>query len=859
MASYTDQLPQFNPYIQQLPVEAMVAVGTEKQRRYDEGIQKIQTNIDNIAGLDVVRDVDKKYLQSKLNELGSKLRTVAAGDFSNYQLVNSVGGMVKQIGKDAAVQNAVSSTAKYRKSLAEKELLTKEGKSSANRDFDFFKEANEWLNSGDLTTSYNGRYKAHIDVNKKVFDTLKSLNPNIKQTDIPYVIDAKGNIKWGEIASAMQKSSVKEISEGQIKTAINAVLDSNDLDELASQGRYKYRDIDTNDLIKLATVDYETTKTQYEEKLKKLKAQLLSTTDIEKQELLNQEIDQYQSELGDIDKNIPSRLAEAYKQTVELIPQNPDGAKAQLYTRNWLDQIGNAFAYREVKDEVISNPLREDFWKIKNFELDQLKESNSERWRQKEYALKVRGQELEEAKFAAEQVATSTSAPYWARSGDPTIDSIDSYKNYNEYNLGLKSQNESILSTLVKSDSNITTKADPRNILKNIENYKLGKYTPKNEIERSRFNAYIQNSNILESQKALLNTLEDEAYREITGNKDSYSGALNKQLQKFNTLKVTKPDGTSTVFSPREIHDFLRKEKFKAVGKAADLEVNIDPEDLTDREKLLYNTIKSRYGKVGTRSTGNKAVDNVLDQIAPIAKNNRALTDQINTRVALKLAPITGQFTTEQASLKFKDSNDKGNFVSDVTNIVQADLAQNVAGKNYKPAETLKTLTNKSLENVDFQIKRKGNNYILQVTDKASNETSEVPVSEDFVAKNKNLGKQFLNQNLDLAESFLRNQGTTNIFGDYSHAAFPSGILGGQTPTGNRTVTLPVAIDLKNEEGNIFPIFRLQTRSGTVNLDLPNPTDYEEFKYRYIPSLTDDKIIRLFKTRYPNIETLINQ
>ena len=107
MASYTDQIPKFNPYIQQLPIEAMVQVGMEKQRRYDEGLQKIQTNIDNIAGLDVVRDVDKKYLQSKLNDLGSKLKTVAAGDFSNYQLVNSVGGMAKQIGKDATIQNAV--------------------------------------------------------------------------------------------------------------------------------------------------------------------------------------------------------------------------------------------------------------------------------------------------------------------------------------------------------------------------------------------------------------------------------------------------------------------------------------------------------------------------------------------------------------------------------------------------------------------------------------------------------------------------------------------------------------------------------------------------------------------------------
>ena len=111
MASYADKIPTFNPYVAQLPVEAMVKVGMQKQQQYDEGLQKIQTTIDNVAGLDVANDVDKQYLQSKLDSLGNNLKTVAAGDFSNFQLVNSVNGMTKQISKDKNVINAVSSTA----------------------------------------------------------------------------------------------------------------------------------------------------------------------------------------------------------------------------------------------------------------------------------------------------------------------------------------------------------------------------------------------------------------------------------------------------------------------------------------------------------------------------------------------------------------------------------------------------------------------------------------------------------------------------------------------------------------------------------------------------------------------------
>ena len=78
MASFTDQISQFNPYIQEIPIQEMVQVGMAKQAQYDQGVQKFQNYIDRISGLDVT-DKHKPYLQSKLNELGSRLKTVAAG------------------------------------------------------------------------------------------------------------------------------------------------------------------------------------------------------------------------------------------------------------------------------------------------------------------------------------------------------------------------------------------------------------------------------------------------------------------------------------------------------------------------------------------------------------------------------------------------------------------------------------------------------------------------------------------------------------------------------------------------------------------------------------------------------------
>ena len=163
MASFTDIIPQFNPYVQQLPVEAMVTVGMEKQKRYDEGIQKIQSQIDQIGGIDISKPVHKMYLQSKLNELGNNLKMVAAGDFSNFQLVNSVGGMIGQVIKDPVVKNAYESTQLLRKQQEYMETAKRNGKSSPENETWFMDQVAEWQNDPDLMKKFTGEYIEYRD------------------------------------------------------------------------------------------------------------------------------------------------------------------------------------------------------------------------------------------------------------------------------------------------------------------------------------------------------------------------------------------------------------------------------------------------------------------------------------------------------------------------------------------------------------------------------------------------------------------------------------------------------------------------------------------------------------------------
>jgi hypothetical protein len=174
MASFTDSISQFNPYVQQLPLEEMTKVGMYKQAQYDQGVQKIQTQIDNVAGLDIMHDADKKYLQSKLGQLGNKLKTVAAADFSKQQLVSSGGGMASSLIKDQNIQNAVSSTANYKKQTEELDKAYKEGKSSIANVDDFRTKADAWLATDKVGQKFTGRYSPYVDYKKQWVDVIKA-------------------------------------------------------------------------------------------------------------------------------------------------------------------------------------------------------------------------------------------------------------------------------------------------------------------------------------------------------------------------------------------------------------------------------------------------------------------------------------------------------------------------------------------------------------------------------------------------------------------------------------------------------------------------------------------------------------
>ena len=429
MASFTDQISQFNPYIQELPVEAMAQVGMAKQAQYNQGVQKVQNYVDRVAGLEIAKPQHKQYLQSKLDELGSRLKTVAAGDFSNQQLVNSVSGMTGQIIKDSIVQNAVYSTQVLKKGESDREIAVKAGKTSPANDDLWNDTKSAWFNNADLNTPFDGKFIERWDVDKKLTERAEMIlkNPDVINQEQRFKHDEKGNTlyfgtepvkdaqgkpvidsktkqpvlrqtistdpsKGGQPQEddAILKISVKGTSPEKLYNNFLNSLDSRDAQQLKIDARYKYKNATAESFAPDIAKFYGDKKAFQSQEIVNLTGALAEPdlTSEQKAAITARITDlQQQEKDGVIDKEFLSTM-EALKD-----PRNLEKYKEDIYTQQHLMNMAKDMSFKSYEQEIKNNPYMQMFMQKQNYNLDVIKYKDDSR-------LKWANQDLARDKFA---------------------------------------------------------------------------------------------------------------------------------------------------------------------------------------------------------------------------------------------------------------------------------------------------------------------------------------------------------------------------------------------------------------------------------------------------------------------------
>jgi hypothetical protein len=344
MASYTDKIPTFNPYVAQQPVDAMLKVGMYKQQKYEDGIQKIQSSIDNVAGLDIANPVQQKYLQSKLNALGNNLTFLAAGDFSDFSLVNSVNGMTKQITKDEDVINAVSSTAKMRAGYKKKSELEKKGLTDKNNDDYYDQYVNDYVNNEDVKASFNADYVPYTNIVKKLQEALVGIGESSTIAEQIFVTgsDGKPLITNGQFTYADSKAIDKLVTnKPAVMAAIGNVLNEGSVkQQLGIDGWATYRNTEATTLLEPLKNQYDDEKDRLEQQSVEISAMLNSTNiSPEDKEMYTNAAAEIEASLLKNDNTFMSLTKEA--------EDNPESFKQSYYTQGFKQRLMNQFVKEE--------------------------------------------------------------------------------------------------------------------------------------------------------------------------------------------------------------------------------------------------------------------------------------------------------------------------------------------------------------------------------------------------------------------------------------------------------------------------------------------------------------------------------
>jgi len=642
MASFTDQISQFNPYISQLPIQAMTEVGQWKQQQYDQGVQKIQTQIDNVAGMDIANESQKKYLQSKLDDLGNNLRTVAAGDFSNQQLVNSVGGMATSIIKDPIVQNAAASTQRLKQGVSDKQAANKSGKGSVDNDWFFDQGANAYLSNTDVNASYSGGYIEHRDLQPKMIEVLKSLHESGSDTEVPWKTDKDGNILYGDTAKAMVENGFKGITSAKIENAIRSSLDANDLRQMQISGMYQFRNYTQEDLANHAQDQYKAGIQTVTDKIAAL--QKYAATNSANANIVNQSktaIAELQKQIGE-GGAYRGELTQKLNNQLAAIARDPNQVKADLYKEGAIKEFANSHSWEETVLKYVNNPILDaDHWTA-DYGLKAAAQKETRRHNLAEEALSGKKYDLD---FWVAHGGTGE--PFVAVGGneqpvkkpeDIVNGQVATYTN--AATAGVSALAAKIQENARKLGPDKTVVVTPTD----VENMINGSYhgpikNPIGPEYKAAVNSILENRRQAGLNAAVLNTAHEQV--ENDPEMKNLQNQITQSIAGQKSITIKDESGRNVTFTPRELFDFAQKPVTKTISggiSSAGIPIDKTVEDLnrlTEKEKLLYKNYNNVSSILGT------PIQNWANPI--IAKKQEAL-NKYNKRYNEIIASKTPQY-----------------------------------------------------------------------------------------------------------------------------------------------------------------------------------------------------------------------
>ena len=404
---------------------------TYKQQLYDTNVAQTQQLINQYAGVDLMRDVDQKYLGERLNTLVNYVNQSGAQDWSRRSIANEVSNYIGQA-LDENVMAGIASTQRYRKQISEIEDIKK------NKP-DLYSSQNEWFATRDLQryltsnkigdTYRAGSYIPYTDVNKLITENL----PKLKE----FMVDVKWTSDGQPLLTRLDKHEV--LTQEEASKYVNLLIGDKGSTQLAIDGIYKYKNYGDDELKNLY-------KTNINNEIKFINDQAgtynvlqAGKTEAEKK-LLRSRSEQLKQQANEL---------EGFSKSIDKLDR--DSISSQMHSTSFKKQWSNLLSFDRVTDWKIDDRnfqiakrnddlaykewqmnfeqdkfMADQLWKEKNYELEKIKALSKG-----EIATDGDGNPIINTAYSNQGINT-TSTPTEPEEGNKTILAEDVYNNYSQ-------------------------------------------------------------------------------------------------------------------------------------------------------------------------------------------------------------------------------------------------------------------------------------------------------------------------------------------------------------------------------------------------------------------------------------------
>lgn len=304
----------YSEFIPELDSKDFIEGVKLKQNLYDQGVQMIQAKIDQLTGFDIARDVDRKYVNQELSKIYSVISDKSQNaDFSNTQTIRSFLDITRPLDNDPNFRNAIQSTMELRnRQKVLNDIMTKRPESySAANAWEYMRDVEKWSSNPNPGAVLNAKqYTPYRDLSKKITDIVSKVKADVESS-------------MRDTGNFLTQLEIEQITKDKVKNAVMTQLSADDLNQLRIDSDFTIRGM------------------SFEEKYNSLfsfYSGIATNPDV-----------------SDDDRKAAREVLEEINTTndQELI----DRYASNVYTSNFMEGIGNAYQYRNVKQKMIADPF----------------------------------------------------------------------------------------------------------------------------------------------------------------------------------------------------------------------------------------------------------------------------------------------------------------------------------------------------------------------------------------------------------------------------------------------------------------------------------------------------------------------